>query len=344
MKKPFKIALGSTDFYEGFIVSIESDNGITGYGEATTTPFITGDTIGSIENELSFFSKKLLNAEESPEILNSIMKDTMKSSKASRNAVDCALWDLIGKEADMNIVKLLGNHKNEIKTSYTVDLVNSEYAKKQAEELLNSGIKIFKIKLGSGIEDDIDRVKVVREIVGNDKMIYVDFNQSYTPKKAVEISRKLDKYNIEFLEQPVKEDDISGMKFVHDNSYIPIFADESIFTKRNVADILSKEAVDGINIKLMKSGGITESIKMADTAESFGIPVMIGCMVETRVANTAGLAVALAKSSVKYADLDGYSNIREDPVNEGILLNNGNISINKKISGAGFNLKDDYKP
>lgn len=335
MKKPFKIALGSTDFYEGFFVSLESDDGEVGYGEATTTPFITGDTMGSIENELEVFSKNLIGMEESPELVNGRMKAIMKSSKASRNAIDCALWDNIGKRAGQNVARLLGNHKKSIPTSYTVDLVDSQAARNQAQELVSQGIKVFKIKMGSGIEKDVERVKTVREVIGTKPMLYVDFNQSYTPKMAIQISKKLEDYDVEFLEQPVKADDISGLKFVRDSSTIPVFADETIFTPKNVADLLSREAVDGINVKLMKSGGLTDSIKMIDTAESFGIPVMIGCMVETRLANTAGLVAALSRAGVKYADLDGYNNITEDPVEGGITLHNGEVSFDDTIHGIG---------
>lgn len=344
MKKPFKISLGSTDFYEGFFVAVESDDGYTGYGEATPTPFITGDTVGSIENELEAFSRVLPGMDESPEVVNSRMKSIMRSSRASRNAIDCALWDLIGKKYDVNLTRILGSHKQSIPTSYTVDLVDSETARKQAEELLALGIKVFKIKLGSGIQQDLDRVRTVREVIGDSPMVYVDFNQAYNAKMTVDISRKLEEYNIEFLEQPVPANDINALKFARDNSSIPVFADEAIFTSRNVADILSREAADGINIKLMKSGGLTDSIKMVDAAESFGVPVMIGCMVETRLANTAGLVVALSRSGVKYADLDGYSSLKEDPAKHGIVLKSGEVSLQKNIPGTGASLREEFLP
>jgi L-alanine-DL-glutamate epimerase-like enolase superfamily enzyme len=344
MKKPFKIALGSTESYEGYFVSVESDDGTVGYGEATTTPFITGDTLGSIEYELSAFSKNLIGMEESPELVNDKMKSMMKSSKASRNAIDCALWDIIGKKSGQNLKKILGNHKSSIATSYTVDLVDAKSAEKQAIDLASMGIKVFKIKMGSGIDQDVERVRVVRDVVGSKPKIYVDFNQAYTPKMTVEISKKLRDFNIEFLEQPVPADDISGLKFARDNSDIPIFADESIFTKRNVADILSREAADGINVKLMKSGGISDAIKMVDVAESFGVPVMIGCMVETRLANTSGLIVALSRSGVKYADLDGYNNIAKDSVDSGILMKNGEVVLERDLPGVGAPPKKEFMP
>ncbi len=342
MKKPFRIALGSTESYNGFIVKLETDDGFIGYGEATTTPFITGDTLGSIESELSAFSRTLPGLPDSPEFLNDRMKTTMRSSRASRNAVDTALWDIIGKRANLNLTKLLGNYRKEILTSYTVDLVDPSSAAVQAKDLLNQGIKVFKIKLGSGIKEDTERVRTVREVVGDDKTIYVDFNQSYTPKNAIILSRQVEEFNIEFLEQPTIANDMDALKFVRDNTTIPVFADESIFTLHDVADILSRDACDGINVKLMKSGGLTESIKIIDTAEAFGVPVMVGCMVETRLANTSGLVAALSKKAVRYADLDGYSNINVDILDEGIVLKDGQVTMNTKIPGTGCVMNNLY--
>ena len=341
MKKPFKISLGSTNSYEGFIVSVTADDGIVGYGEATTTPFITGDTIGSLESELRIFSESLKGMDESQENLNITMKNLCRSAKASRMAIDQAIWDIIGKRAKTSVRKLLGNSKDHIDTSYTVDLVDSKKAKAQAEELMSDGVKIFKIKMGLGIQDDLERVKVVRDVVGEKPMIYVDFNQSYTPRKSVEISKKLEKFEIEFMEQPVPMQDIRGLKFVRDRSNIPIFADESIFTTDDVLNVLQTESVDGINIKLMKSGGITDSVKMADLAYSYRVPVMIGCMVETRLANSAGLAVALSKPSVKYADLDGYSSLKEDIVEKGIEFRKGTLYPHD-CPGVGVELKKTF--
>lgn len=341
MVKPFRIALGATNSYEGFLVSVTTDDGITGYGEATTTPFITGDTMGSIEYELKFFSESLAGKEESPEQLNEMMKGLLKSSRASRNAIDCAVWDIIGKRSRTNVRKLLGNYRNSIPTSYTVDLVEPNVARKQAEDLLSQGIEVFKIKMGSGIEQDLERAKVVREVIGMEKMVYVDFNQAYTARKTIDISKKLAPLNIEFLEQPVPMHDIRGLKFARQRSDIPVFADEAIFSTDDVLNVLENEAADGINIKLMKSGGITEAMKMASIAEAYRAPVMIGCMVETRVANTSGLAVALSRSAVKYSDLDGYSSIIEDVAKDGITISKGEVS-GPDIPGVGVTLKEKY--
>jgi L-alanine-DL-glutamate epimerase-like enolase superfamily enzyme len=250
-----------------------------------------------------------------------------------------AIWDIIGKRAKMSVNKLIGNYRKEIKTSYTVDLAEPKYAIDMAKEFLKEGVQVFKIKLGSGINKDVERVKVVRETIGNDKMIYVDFNQAYDAKKALNIIDKIYKYNIEFAEQPVLAADIKGLKFVRDRSAIPVMADEAIFSIYDAQNILSSEAADAINIKIMKSGGITDTIKLVDVAESFNVPAMIGCMVETKLAVSAGLNVALGKKGVKYADLDGYTSLKEDVTVDGVEFIDGALKF-KNYHGLGVKMKN----
>ncbi len=340
MLKPFKIALGSTDFYEGYIVRIISDDDITGYGEAVPTPIITGDSMGSIEYELSLFSKILLNQEESPERLNEMMKNYVKSSRASRAAIDMAVYDIISKRAGMPLIKIIGNYRNSFLTSYTVDLVSPEMAKIQANDYLNLGIKIFKIKLGSGIDEDYERVKMVRSVTGNNE-IYVDFNQSYDPKKAVKLADKIEKFGVTIIEQPVFYKDIRGLKYVKDNTSMYVMADESVYTPEDALNVINNDAVDMINIKLMKSGGITDALKIIDIAESSGIKTMVGCMVETKIANTAALNVALSRKNVDHTDLDGYSSLKYDITDDSMYLRNGKNYLSMK-NGIGFDIKEEY--
>ncbi len=342
MAKPFRISAGTTSSYEGYLVKVTTDDGITGYGEATAKPFTTGDTVGSIEYELRRFSEEFKGKEESPELLNELSTKLMKASKASRCAIDAAIWDIIGKRAGMNITRLLGNYRKSIPTSHTVDLAPPEQAREQALSHLKNGVKIFKIKTGSGIWEDVERVKVVREAIGDELMLYVDFNQAYTPRKTVEISRKLEKYGVEFLEQPVPMRDVRGMKFIRDRSDIPVYADEAIFTTDDVVNLLQTESADGINIKLTKSGGITEAMKMISIAESYRAPVMIGCMIETRLASSTGLAVAHSRPGVKYTDIDGYVNVITDIAESGVQFKDGLLELPDN-PGIGCTLKEEYR-
>lgn len=323
MDKPFKIALGSTDYYEGFFVKVTTDEDITGFGEAIPTPFITGDTIGSVESELRIFSRELAGDEVSSELLNSKMKAIAKSSKASRAAVDMAVHDLVGKKANMPLHRLLGGYRKSMVTSYTIDLVPAEEAREQAKEHLEAGVRFFKIKLGMSEQADFERVKAVRDTVGPEYPICVDFNQSYSPKDAVRLSDRISEFDIEFIEQPVNKYDIKGLRFTRDHSSIPVMADEAVFSVEDASNVLMNEAADLINIKIMKCGGLTDALKIVKAAETFRIPCMVGCMVETKIANTAGLQFALSQPNVKYTDLDGFSSLKNPPVLGGMEFRNG---------------------
>ncbi|MEM3193091.1 MAG: dipeptide epimerase [Candidatus Parvarchaeota archaeon] len=336
MKKPFVIATGSTSVYEGYLIRVKTDDGYEGVGEAVPTPHITGDTMGSIQDELRIFAKELVGMEISPERINEKMILSARGSKASRAGIDMAIWDIVGKRANLPLHSILGGYRTDFETSYTVDLVEPELAAKEAQDLLKEGVTIFKIKLGSGIDKDYSRVETVRRIVGEDKQIYVDFNQSYTAKKAISLSEKIAKFNIEFLEQPVPAKDITSLKFVRDRSSIPVMADEAVMSPQDAAAVIYHEAADLINVKLMKSGGITDALTILKTSQAFGIPTMIGCMVETRLANTAGLQLALSQPSVKYTDLDGFSSLKDDIVTGGIVFKNGRNSL---IDGPGLGVK-----
>jgi o-succinylbenzoate synthase len=339
MKKPFRIFLGSSDVYEGFIVKVETDDGYQGYGEAVPTPYITGDTLGSINEELEGISTIIKGMDLSTEAIDERIRRAFRSSRASRAAIDMAIWDIIGKRANMPVYRILGNYRESIRTSYTVDLVDPQYASEMASSFLSQGVKVFKIKMGSGIEKDVERVKVVRETVGDDKMVYVDFNQAYSAKNALRVIEKIEKYNIEFVEQPVPAHSLQDLKFVRNSSPIPVMGDEAIFSIYDASRVISMEAVDLINVKLMKAGGITEAIKIIDLAESYNIPVMVGCMVETSLALSAGLSVALGKRNVKYADLDGNTSLLEDVSTEGFVFKEGELSFTG-LPGLGIKMKE----
>lgn len=326
MKKPFRIALGSTDYFEGYFVKVSAEDGTSGYGEAVPTPFITGDTMGSVEAELSIFRKIISGMELSPEAVNIAMKSSARASKASRASVDMALYDILAKKAGMPLYRMIGGYRSSMLTSYTVDLVDAASARIQARSLLDDGVKFFKIKLGKSLAEDVERVGAVRETVGADKMICVDFNQSYSPKKAVELAGMIEKFNVEFLEQPVPADDISGLRFVRENSSIPVMADEAVFSPSDLARVVYAEAADMVNIKLMKCGGITDALRIAKTAETFRMKCMMGCMVETKLANTAALHVALSQPNFAYSDLDGFSSLKKPGVSGGLIFSNGENS------------------
>ncbi|MBX8632062.1 MAG: dipeptide epimerase [Thermoplasmata archaeon] len=336
MVKSFRIALGSTESYEGFIVRITTDDGLTGIGEAVPTPFITGETTASIQEALKLLSGSLKGMEETDtEKIYEVMNRTIHGSYAAKCGLDTALWDIAGKRAGLPLCKLLGGYRDSIPTSFTVDIGDPDEVVKYTKEFIEAGLTAIKVKLGQGLREDYERVKRARQTAGDGATIYVDFNQSYSAKRAVELSSDIHKFNIEFLEQPTPAHDIAGLKFVREHSDIPVMADEAVYGPEDAMKIVRCEAADMINMKLMKAGGITRGRKVIEIAEAAGLPVMIGCMVETRVAVTAGTHLALGMRNVKYADLDGYSSLARDITSGGLVLKEGRNYVS---DGAGLGI------
>lgn len=324
MSRVFRTSLGESTKYSGFIVKIRTDDGIEGWGEAVPSRRITGETAGSTASTLDMLRPLLKGEEESSiELLWEIMERTIGGNYGAKSAVDIALWDIMGKRAGQPICRLLGGYRERMATSYTVDLGSMEEAETQIAEYLGLGIGALKVKLGKGLREDYDRVKKARQMAGDGIMIYVDFNQSYTPKRALELAESVHKFEIEFLEQPVKARDLDGLKFVRDRSNIPVMADESVHGPEDAVRIIRMGAADMLNMKLVKAGGITRGKRLIEIAEAAGLPTMIGCTVETRIGITAGTHLALALKNVRYTDLDGYQSLTQEITTDGVMLEEG---------------------
>ena len=173
-------------------------------------------------------------------------------------------------------------------------------------------------------------------------LIRLDANQGWTPKQTVSVLRALEDSGVrlELLEQPVRGDDIEGMKYVTERIHTPVMADESSFGPKEAFELIRTRAADIINIKLMKTGGISNAIKIADIAGIYGMSCMIGCMLESSIGVAAAAHVAVAKSSViTKVDLDAPALGKYDPVTSGVLFNNSEIKITD-LPGLGISKID----
>ncbi|WP_035380969.1 dipeptide epimerase [Fervidicella metallireducens] len=332
--RPFKTALRTVDSVEDVIVKIITDTGNIGYGEAPPTPVITGDTIGSIVGAIKeVISKNIIGMkiEDFEEILIKLDKCMIKNTSA-KAAVDIALYDLFGQLYGAPLYKILGGGKKELVTDITISVNTPEQMALDSLEAVKKGYTTLKIKVGKDSEMDIKRLKAVREAVGEEIKLRIDANQGWTPKEGVRILRKMEDsgIDIEFVEQPVNAYDIDGLKFVTDNVYIPVMADESVFSPKDALTIMQKRAADFINIKLMKTGGIYNALKICSLAEIYGIQCMIGCMLEAKVSVTAAAHLAAAKSVITKVDLDGPVLCKEDPVTGGAVFTESLIKLENK--------------
>jgi o-succinylbenzoate synthase len=339
LKRPFKTALRTVYSVEDVIVKVTTDTGNVGYGEAPPTGVITGDTTGSIIGAIEDHIKKHiigLDIENIEEIMLKLDKSIVKNTSA-KAAVDIAVYDLYGQLYNASLYKLLGGYKKEIITDITISVNSPEQMAEDSIDAVSLGYKTLKIKVGKDAAVDIERMKAIRKAVGFDVDLRIDANQGWKPKEAVYALRKMEDagLNIEFVEQPVEAHDLEGLKFVTDNISIPVLADESVFSPMDAMKIIQMRAADFVNIKLMKTGGIHNALKICSMAEVYGVECMIGCMLESKVSVTAAVHLAAAKSIITKVDLDGPVLCSEDPVDGGAIFDNYTITLSD-APGLGF--------
>ena len=235
-----------------------------------------------------------------------------------------AAYDLLGKRLNVPIHELLGIDPRETPlTSFTIGIDTPEIMAKKARQAFQ--YKILKVKVGT--PNDIENLEAIRSVTN--ATIRVDANEAWTPKQAVAMIKEIARFDVEFVEQPVPAADLDGLAFVKEHSPLPIIADEACIVPSDIPKVA--RCVDGINIKLMKCGGIYPAWQMIQIARAHNLQVMMGCMIESSVAITAA---AQLSPLLDYADLDGHLLIADDPF-AGVEVEDGRLKLG---SGAGLGL------
>lgn len=331
LRHPFKTALRTVNAVDDVVVKITADTGDVGYGEAPPTAVITGDTTGSIECAVRDFIRPSLIGMEI-ENLDGIMArlhTCILKNTSAKAAVDMAVYDLYGKRFGAPVYQLLGGARKSFETDITISVNPIEEMVSDSLEALRRGYRILKIKVGKEGKRDVERIAAIRSAVGKDALIRVDANQGWDARQSVAIiSAMEDKgLDIELVEQPVNAHDIAGMKYVTQRVQTPILADEAVFSPADAVEIIREGAADLINIKLMKTGGIHEALKICDVAEIYGVECMVGCMLESRLSVAAAAHLAAGRGVVTRADLDGPSLCSVDPYEGGPVFEEAQISM-----------------
>lgn len=332
LKTPFKTALRTVEAVEDIVVTIHTDTGHTGYGEAPATAVITGDTHGSILEAISKFIAPRLIGQEIANLnhITQLIQTALEKNTSAKAAVEIAVYDLFGQLYGAPLYKMLGGGDPVITTDITISV---DYIDKMVADSISAvdrGFESLKIKVGKDIGVDIERVKAIYAAVEGRALLRLDANQGWTAKQAVYAISLLEDAGVrlELVEQPVKAQDLDGMKYVTERVHTPIMADESVFGPTEVIDLIRMRAADIINIKLMKTGGLSNAIRIADIAALYGVECMIGCMLESSISVAAAVHLAVAKANViTKVDLDGPSLCAFNPVDGGVNFNESEISI-----------------
>jgi L-alanine-DL-glutamate epimerase-like enolase superfamily enzyme len=320
----FRIATGSSDAEETTLVKLVSGDEF-GIGAASPSD-VTHETRRTVEEFLAKVPKKIVGTDETdiPK-LHKRLDAVAPGNTAAKAAVDMAVYDLLSKRDRKPLHRFIGcADRPRMLTDMTIGIESKDVTVKKAVQYYKKGFRALKLKVGLDLENDVRRVAAVRDAVGPKVELRVDANQGYSVEQAVSFSESMTSLGVVVIEQPVRADDYAGLKAVKDRSRVPIMADECVKDLADARRVVRDGSVDMINIKLMKSAGLYGALAIDRLAAEAGIRTMVGCMGELQISIAAGLHFALGSENLRYADLDSYFNILDDPTS-GLEFEDGHL-------------------
>ncbi len=341
LEEPYAIAYSSVEDAVNVFLRLETSTGVVGYGCANPDEHVTGETPLSVRTSLHEACQGILHGAD-PLRLNWILAELeahLPTQPSARAAIDMAFCDLVAKLADLPLWKFLGGFRDRIKTDITIGLLPIAATVVRAQCWLQQGFSALKLKGGLDVEDDIRRVWAVRESVGPRVELRFDANQGYTAEQAIHFAGEIRGAELAFLEQPTPRDEPHLLGQVQRAVEIPVMADESVLNSQDALLLARQEAVQMLNIKLMKTGGVLEAQRVAAIAQAFGMKVMVGCMDESALGISAGLHFACSCPTVTLADLDGHLGMLNDPAHAGFVLESGEL-IPSNEPGLGMRIEE----
>ncbi|MCJ0824415.1 dipeptide epimerase [Luteimonas sp. 50] len=332
LKTPFKTALRTVEQVEDIVVMVRTDDGHVGYGSAPATAVITGDTHGSIMDAVRHYISPRLIGQDIANLnrVTHLVQGAMEKNSSAKAAVEIAVYDLWGQLYGAPLYKLLGGGDPVVTTDITISVDYIDKMVADSIDAVERGFESLKIKVGKDIGVDIERTRAIHAAVEGRALLRLDANQGWTAKQAVYALQTLEDAGVklELVEQPVKAYDLEGLRYVTERVHTPVMADESVFGPMEVIELIRMRAADIVNIKLMKTGGISNAVRIADICGMHGIECMIGCMLESSIGVAAAVHLAVAKADViTKVDLDGPSLCQYDPVTGGVIFNESEITV-----------------
>ncbi|MEE9416042.1 MAG: dipeptide epimerase [Acidimicrobiales bacterium] len=339
LARPYTIAFNTFTEVSNVVAEIHTDTGVVGIGAGSPAPLITGE---SPEESLAALEESALDLRgatiDLAELTNRVQESYL-AAPAARAALDMALYDAVALEAKVAVVDLIGRCHSALPTSITIgikDTVPEVLA--EADEYFARGFTVLKIKLGRSVADDIELLGTLRDHAGPKVAIRVDPNQGYTIADLNRFFSETEALDLEFIEQPLGHERDEDLLSLSEDDRRRVAADESLHSPGDAHRLAGPPLLTGIfNIKLMKCGGITPALSIADVADATGTELMWGCMDESVVSIAAALHAALGSPATRYLDLDGSLDLGRDFAAGGFDLANGVMrTLNKP--GLGINV------
>jgi len=336
LSEPYSIAYETIEHAVNLFLKIETNKGLFGFGCAAPDLEVTGETAESVRKVFNDWIEPRMHGCDPLRYVYHLerLRSGLQKHPSAMAMLDMALLDLLGKASCMPLFKLLGGFRTCMKTSITIGILPLTETVEKAEMYVKKGFAILKVKGGSDVDLDIERIARIRERIGIKTLIRFDANQGYSFEDSIRFINDTRSYKIELLEQPTPKKEWEVLGHVTRESHLPIMADESIMNLVDAFKLAKNDLVDTVNIKIQKVGGINEALHINSVSKAANFEVMVGCLDESALGISAGLHFALARPNVHYADLDGHFDIIDDPFAGSVILKKGTLYPNN-LPGLG---------
>lgn len=344
LKEPFITSLGRDDNAENVLVKIETDKGITGFGECSPYMAINGESQDTCFIVGQYFAK-LFKGRNALAIEDRIkdMDQLIYGNSSIKSAFDIALYDIASQHAGVPLYQYLGGKKDKtIVTDYTVSIGEPAKMAADAVKIKNEGYPAIKVKLGRNGKKDVERMKAIRAAVGESIPLRIDANQGWSVEEAIETLNALGPLDIQHCEEPIPRWDFMNLPKVKKASPIPIMADESCGDEHDAERLLDLDACDYMNVKLGKAGGIFKALKIVELAKKKNLHLQVGAFMESRVAMTAFAHFSLCSPLIEHFDFDTALMFSEDPVSGGIIYKNNGVVEVPEEAGLGARIEESW--
>jgi L-alanine-DL-glutamate epimerase-like enolase superfamily enzyme len=328
LTRPYTIAYATIDSVELFFLRVRADTGGEGLGSASPIVDVTGESADGCASFLASERTRWIVGRDIADLRSicRMLASTHREAPAARAALDMALHDLAARALGRPLADLLGRCHDSLPTSVTIGIQRVDEAVAEAREHLARGFTHLKVKVGRSYLEDVERLSKIREAAGRGPRIRIDANQGWNEEDLSRFAPLLEELDVEFVEQPLPARALEAARALPHDLRCRIALDESVVTERDASVAARPPAACGIfNIKLMKCGGVTSALAIAEVARHAGIGLLWGCSDESRVSIAAALHAAFASPATRYLDLDGSLDLARDPATGGFVLEDGRL-------------------